>query len=75
LADPIIAAIPPAEAPVVDSPEEEQPIDPLDQVHQAFTTCGIIQDIDRVRIIVFKAINSVLFLGNLTDDEIKKMAV
>jgi hypothetical protein len=73
LADPIMAAIPPVEPPVV--PLEEEPlVTPLDQVHRAFTTCGIIQDIDCVRIIVSKGINLVLFLGNLTDDEIKKMA-
>jgi hypothetical protein len=74
LADPIMAAVPPVEPPVV-APEEEPPVDPLVQVHQAFTVCGIIQDIDCVRIIVFKGINSVTFLGNLTDDEIEKMAV
>jgi hypothetical protein len=69
-----MAAVPPVEPPVI-APEEEPPVDLLAQVHQAFTVCGIVQDIDRVRIIVFEGINSITFLGNLTDDEIEKMAV
>jgi hypothetical protein len=64
LADPIMAAVPPVEPPIVAPPEEEPPVDPLQQVHQAFTVCGIIQDIDRLRIIVFEGINLVMFLGN-----------
>jgi hypothetical protein len=46
----------------------------LAQVHRAFTICGIIEDIERARVIVFEGINSVHFIGNLTDDEIEKMA-
>jgi hypothetical protein len=66
-----MAAVPP-----VDDipPMEEPPVDPLAIVHQALILCGVIEDIDRVRIIVFEGINSVVFMGNLTDEEIEKMA-
>jgi hypothetical protein len=65
-----MAAIPPVDIP----PMEEPPVDPLAMVHQALILCGVIEDIDRVRIIVFEGINSVVFMGNLTDEEIEKMA-
>jgi hypothetical protein len=66
-----MAAVPPLDIPPVD---EEPPIDPMAQVHQALTLCGVIEDIERVRIIVFEGINSILFMGNLMDEEIEKMA-
>jgi hypothetical protein len=65
-----MAAVPPVDIP----PIEEPPVDPLGIVHQALILCGVIEDINRVRIIVFEGINSVVFMGNLTDEEIEKMA-
>jgi hypothetical protein len=45
--------------------DEEPLVNPMAQVHQALTLCGVIKNIEHVCIIVFEGINLRLFLGNI----------
>jgi hypothetical protein len=56
------AGAPPVDIPPVD---EEPLVNPMAQVHQALTLCGVIKNIEHVCIIVFEGINLRLFLGNI----------
>jgi hypothetical protein len=69
-----MAAVPLAVDPVVD-PVDDPVADPLEEVHQAFILCGIEDPLDRARIIMFEGINTLAFLGMLTEDELDRMVV
>lgn len=62
-----MAAVPP--------PIDDVPIDPaLADVHLALSLCGLEDEIERNRVIVFEGIETITFLSTLDDDEIDAMA-